>query len=341
MSPSDAVVQDLDEKHVDLVAKFVSDVRNGKIEGSNNIALATVTLLEQIINESDNTTVIGLCSVVRAAGRLVCGALPGAPCAANMARRVLRALRDEARADGDASLARLVRPAPRRSTTALNEDLREPVREHVAELRTELEGTAAAISSQAKEHVQADEMILTYGASRLTERFLRSARRYRLLLAEGTDVAECHGMAARLSAAGVPVTVLGAAAACAVMSRVNKVVVSVEAALAGGAALGAAGLHAVTAAAKHYGVPVVALCGLHALSPLHARDPAHLNSLLAPHPALPYQMAASGLAHVYAPRHDLIPADNVTLYITNLGGSSPSYIYRLLSELYDPNDYTL
>ncbi|XP_073946433.1 translation initiation factor eIF2B subunit beta-like [Choristoneura fumiferana] len=205
-----------------------------------------------------------------------------------------------------------------------------------SQLRTELEGTAAAISAQAKEHVHADEMILTFGAGRLLERFLRSARRYRLLLAEGGAPGESHAMAARLSAAGVPVTVLGSAAVCAVMARVNKVVMEVEAALAGGAALGAPGLHALTAAAKFYSVPVLALCPLYALSPLHARAPALRAALTQPAHALPYQAAGA-----VAPLCDLVPADHITLYITNLGGSSPSYIYRLLSELYDPSDYVL
>ncbi|KAI8427265.1 hypothetical protein MSG28_014858 [Choristoneura fumiferana] len=209
-----------------------------------------------------------------------------------------------------------------------------------SQLRTELEGTAAAISAQAKEHVHADEMILTFGAGRLLERFLRSARRYRLLLAEGARRGS-HAMAARLSAAGVPVTVLGSAAVCAVMARVNKVrpppppslraastwpgvtavtgvsccqvVMEVEAALAGGAALGAPGLHALTAAAKFYSVPVLALCPLHALSPLHARAPALRAALTQPAHALPYQAAGA-----VAPLCDLVPADHITLYITNL-----------------------
>lgn len=44
---------------------------------------------------------------------------------------------------------------------------------------------------QAKEHVHGDEVILTYGASDLAERFLRAApRNYKLILAEGPDTTE-------------------------------------------------------------------------------------------------------------------------------------------------------
>lgn len=44
--------------------------------------------------------------------------------------------------------------------------------------------------------MHADELLLTYGASALVERFLRAAgtRRFRLLLAEGPDVAEVSGL---------------------------------------------------------------------------------------------------------------------------------------------------
>lgn len=72
------------------------------------------------------------------------------------------------------------------------------------QLRAELDASTAAISSQARSHVHADELLLTYGASALVERFLRAAgtRRFRLLLAEGPDVAEVSGgVSAPLSAA--------------------------------------------------------------------------------------------------------------------------------------------
>lgn len=51
-------------------------------------------------------------------------------------------------------------------------------------------------------------------------------------------------------------TVSGMAAAAAVVSRVNKVVVGARALLAGGALLADAGLRSIAVAAKYYGVPV-------------------------------------------------------------------------------------
>lgn len=354
MSPAESHMKELDEKHIEATGKFISDIRNGKLKGSYNIAVATMIMLEQIITDSENATAFELCGVLRAVGRRLALALPMELVAANIVRRVLRAVRDENRAHADQSgetagesLQRLVQAAPlRRSTLGPNyQDLREPLRDHIAELRAELESTSSSICSQARELVHADELVLTYGASALAERFLRPSpalsATYRLIIAEGRDVAESHAMAQRLSAAGVPVTLISPASIYAVMSRVNKVVVCVRAALGGGSVLGEAGLHALTSAAKHHCVPVFALAPLYKLAPMHSYQAGVSSPLASPLHTLPYEACDSGAVQAYAQKLDFVPPDHIELFITNLGGSSPSYMYRLLSELYDPLDYQL
>ncbi|KAJ2939945.1 hypothetical protein O0L34_g6650 [Tuta absoluta] len=356
MAPLEGAVKELDEKYVDNIVKFVSEVRNGKLQGSINIASSTVTLLEQIISDSQNATAYDLLNVVREVGRRLIKALPHELVCGNMVRRVLRAIRDEHRAHasqsgentasgaGGESLQRLVLAAPTRRATlgAAHRDLREPLRDHIAEIRLELESSTSAICGTAREHIHSDELVLTCGASTLVEKFLLAAcqsRRYRLLVCETADSThQTHAMAARLGSAGVAVTVISNASVYAVMSRVNKVVMPSCAGLAGGAALAGAGSAAIALAAKHHSVPVIILAPLHELSPIYASGPQHFNSLLAPGPRYD---AYSASVHEFSPRFDLVPSDHVTLFITNLGGSSPSYIYRLLSELYDPSDYQL
>lgn len=41
---------------------------------------------------------------------------------------------------------------------------------------------------------------------------------------------------------------------------------------------------------------------------------------------------------VESPAYDYIPPELVGLFVTNLGGHNPSYIYRLLVEFYNPED---
>jgi translation initiation factor eIF-2B subunit beta len=36
---------------------------------------------------------------------------------------------------------------------------------------------------------------------------------------------------------------------------------------------------------------------------------------------------------------DYVPPELITLFISNIGGNAPSYIYRLMSELYHPEDH--
>lgn len=351
MSPIQRPEKEIDEKYFSIIGKFVSDIRNRKLEGSNNVAFATLTMIEQIIGESQNPTAYELCNLLRAIGRKVHSALPSEFIISNMIRRVLRAIRDESRAhinqSGEGageSLQRLVLAAPsRRATLGSNQlDLKEPIRDHIAEIRTELESATSSICSQSREHLQADELVLTFGSSTLVEKFLKAAasRKYRLILAEGTDIAKSHGMAQRLSTAGVPTTVINSAAVYAIMPRVNKVVIGCRAALGGGGVLTEAGVNAVTCAAKHYSVPVLVLTPLHKMVPLHG-DKDRTMTVSIPKNTLSYERCNSISVQVYAPTFDFLLPEHISLFITNLGGSSPSYTYRLLSELYDPKDYQM
>ncbi|EDL81556.1 eukaryotic translation initiation factor 2B, subunit 2 beta, isoform CRA_a [Rattus norvegicus] len=44
---------------------------------------------------------------------------------------------------------------------------------------------------------------------------------------------------------------------------------------------------------------------------------------------------------VHCPVFDYVPPDLITLFISNIGGNAPSYVYRLMSELYHPDDHVL
>lgn len=52
------------------------------------------------------------------------------------------------------------------------------------------------------------------------------------------------------------------------------------------------------------------------------------------------QLMQAGV-EIMQPEFDYVPSNLVTLYITNNGGSAPSYMYRLLSEYYHPTDHKL
>lgn len=49
----------------------------------------------------------------------------------------------------------------------------------------------------------------------------------------------------------------------------------------------------------------------------------------------------SDQVEVVNPGFDYVEPELVTLFVTNFGGHSPSYVYRLLAEYYNAEDYEL
>jgi len=45
--------------------------------------------------------------------------------------------------------------------------------------------------------------------------------------------------------------------------------------------------------------------------------------------------------HVPNPEYDYVQPHYISLFVTDLGGYTPSYVYRLLAEFYDRKDYLL
>jgi translation initiation factor eIF-2B subunit beta len=45
--------------------------------------------------------------------------------------------------------------------------------------------------------------------------------------------------------------------------------------------------------------------------------------------------------HVHAPRVDYIPPERIALFVTDTGGYTPSYVYRLLQDYYYRQDFSL
>lgn len=53
------------------------------------------------------------------------------------------------------------------------------------------------------------------------------------------------------------------------------------------------------------------------------------------------QSRERGYVHVPNPTLDYVPPELISLFITDTGGHTPSYVYRLLAEYYTREDYGL
>ena len=80
-------------------------------------------------------------------------------------------------------------------------------------------------------------------------------------------------MANSLESLGIRTTVIADASCYAIMSRMNKVLISAHALLADGGVMAPVGTSMVAAAAKRYSVPVVVLAGIYKLSPNFPHEP--------------------------------------------------------------------
>lgn len=229
--------------------------------------------------------------------------------------------------------------------------------EMLNELIDELDGIEQQIAQQAVEHIHANEVILTYGMSDTTLLFLKEAsrkREFQVVVAEAAPGYDGHAMASQLSQAKVQTTLIADSAVFAMMARVNKVLVGAHAVLANGGVIAPAGLHMVALAAKRHSVPCVVLVGLHKLSPLFPHDPdVTFNDFQSPGAMVDFDVLAESFVcedesspegmgvEVHNPMYDYIPPHLISLFVTDTGGYTPAYVYRLLAEYYSREDYSL
>ena len=126
------------------------------------------------------------------------------------------------------------------------------------------------------------------------------------------------------------------------MCRVNKVILSPLAVMADGGAICACGHMRIAAAAMEFSIPVLCIATTYMLTPIfaHTQDQL-LNQLKSPSDILSYSTDynVDSMVQVVVPSFDYLPPSNIAIYVTNNGSYQPSYIYRLLTECYDPVDY--
>ncbi|CAL5873479.1 uncharacterized protein PFLUO_LOCUS7758 [Penicillium psychrofluorescens] len=242
-----------------------------------------------------------------------------------------------------------------------SKDVRAEVLEGINEIIDELGQVDDQIAAYALDHIHSNEIILTHTSSTTVQKFLLKAaakRKFTVIHAEsfpnnheathatvsGTASSEDELMSVEsfqkpLIALGITVILIPDSAVFALMSRVNKVILGTHSVLANGGLIAAAGTRVIARAAKVHQTPVVVVSGVYKLSPVYPFD---FDSLIE------YGDASKVLSYedgdlvdkieVQNPLYDYVPAELVDLYITNLGGHAPSYLYRIVSDHYRMED---
>jgi len=212
---------------------------------------------------------------------------------------------------------------------------------------SEIELSVKNLSQQALQHIHANELILTLGYSYTVEQFFKYAaskkRQFHVFILEHAPFFTGHKMAVNLSQSNIPVTVVTDSAVFAIMARVNKIVIGTRSLLANGGLTAKSGTYNLALAAKNYNVPLLVCAPTYKFSPtyLPSFDPVICNSFPSPEKVLPYESIFQSSLDIVVPMHDYVPPELVTLIIGSGMGNAPSYVYRIVSELYSAEDNDL
>ncbi|OQN99113.1 hypothetical protein B0A48_14974 [Cryoendolithus antarcticus] len=250
------------------------------------------------------------------------------------------------------------------TTTSETIDLKSEILSSIRELLDELDVVDSQIAESALDHIHAGEIILINTSSQTVQRFLAAAarkRKFTVVVAETwpNDHQATHSTIVNgsrpsdgtgepeesfkpLTALGTTVIMIPDSAVFALMSRINKVILAPHTVLANGSLLAASGSSTIALAARAHRVPVVVLSGIYKLSPVYPFDTAELIEWGDPSKVIDY--ADGELVDsltVSNPIFDHVSADLIDLYITNLGGHAPSYLYRIVADHYRPEDVDL
>ncbi|XP_025110515.1 translation initiation factor eIF-2B subunit beta-like [Pomacea canaliculata] len=354
--PADTDKKELQER----MESFMADLRkNVEGLGSYTVASRTVDLLRRIISKSKWASAKELMEIIRAEGKKLMAADPSESVVGNMVRRVLKIIREEYASgakgvdstdetDAQESLHNLLLAEGGVEDFSKSiPTLKASINESIGELLTELEGSAENVATQALEHIYGGDTIMTIGKSRTVLAFLKNAARKRsfnVIVAEGFPFLGGHDMALKLSEANIPTKVIPDADVFAFMPHVNKVIIGTHTVMADGGLKSITGTRNIAKAAKHFSKQVLVCAAMYKLSPqyFHSLDQEGFNKFANPQMLLPFEeMEGRESVEIINPVFNYVPPDCVTLYITNMGSNAPSYVYRLLSELYHPDDREL
>ncbi|KAL8642603.1 MAG: hypothetical protein Q9228_000744 [Teloschistes exilis] len=237
-------------------------------------------------------------------------------------------------------------------------DLRAEVMEGIEEIIDELNQVDDQIAGYALDHIHLNEIVLIQSPSATLRKFLlkvAAKRKFTVVFVQNSSrnpwdihTAATHIpinegtvdiMQRSLIAAGITVLTVPHSAVYALMSRVSKVFLDSDIVLADGGCIAAAGAKVIAKAANVHRTPVVVLSGVYQLSPIHTSNPDWLIDYGVSGKVSSFDRSNTmGNIDTGNPLQDYIPAYAVDLYITNLGGHSPSYMYRVVGDHYRPED---
>lgn len=358
------------------ISAFIQQLKRRELSGASNVASHTANLLLRFISASKWAHPSTLLRDVKLLGARLEAAQPQELVCGNIVRRVLAVIRESyeapaADAGPSPSLATTsgkpraeynIPPASSMfellsdTTTAKEDtaprkktkDYKADIIEGVQELLDEIANAEEAVAALSVDMIHENEIILAATPdSQTLLKFLLRARQKRDFAVVVTEsypnsTAGAHAFASRLARAGIETAVVPDTMVFALMSRVGKVLLGTRAVLANGGCIVTSGVASVCECAQQYRTPVIAVTGLYKLSPLYPFDVENLIEVGDSGRVIEFEdgeMVDS--VEAVNPVYDYVAPELVDICVTNLGGYSSSFVYRLVLDYYSPDDVQL
>jgi len=338
------------------------DIRRGTYDAKPPAVLAkrvAETLIQVVATADGRATLEEIIASVRAIGGSLAVLKREHLLVGNVARRVLRVIRDEGATSergGGGGGGGESGGGGGAATKKLKKDVIDTAHEVIEEMET----VSTNIASQSSDFVTNGCVVMTMGSNAsagtgLAEAFLRDANKKRsaseggggfsVVVAESAPRYDGHAMAKSLAERGVrDVSLICDSAVYATMPSVKLCVLSARGVLADGSALVDSGAYNIALAAKAHSVPVLMLAGSYAISPKTQKEAGfdRVYGFGSPSTALGYgERGADPDAVVINPSFEFVPAELISVFVTDHGAHCPGFINVLLSEMYSPLDSAL
>ncbi|KAK9456943.1 hypothetical protein V1511DRAFT_495727 [Dipodascopsis uninucleata] len=347
------------------IESFIAQIKRRQISGSYDVAIATAQLLLRVVSAARWTHVDQLITQIKIVGKRLQSAQPKELACGNVVRRVLALIREESEDDTQDSDSGNNSPlissmfsllstndAYSKSDDSLEKlgkkDLKPYIIEGIQELIDEMRSIDESIASMSVEMIHENETLLTpTPSSRTVLKFLLRAaqkRKFTVLVTDvfPNDVEKTHEFSKKLAQAGIETTIITDAMVYSIMGRVGKVILGTNTVLANGGFLASSGAAMICQCANAHRTPVVVATGLYKLSPMYPFDIESLIEVGDTGKVLEFEDGdLVDKLNVVNPLYDYVPPEFVDLYVTNLGGYSPSFMYRLVLDHYRQEDVNL
>lgn len=348
-----------------LIDPVVSQLKRHQFDGAKDIALAISHLLMRVISAARWTNPYDLISVIRKVGVILIKAQPREIITGNIVRRVLALIRDEIETEDAENSTNTPMMNSMFSLLSTNNnhtdnkeqiqlkkqssDLRSIIIQGIRDLIDEISNINEGIETMSADLIHDNEILLTpTPTSETVLQFLikaRAKRKFTVLVTENypNDIQQAHKFVKTLADHKIETILIPDTTTFAVMSRVGKVIVGSNAVFANGGCMSASGVSNVVECAKEHKTPVFAVAGLYKISPLYPFNRDDLIEVGNSGKVLNYDdfKLIDNVEVVTNPLDDYVPPEHIDIYITNIGGFSPSFIYRIVLDNYDSEDNKL